>query len=113
MDPLGPGHVRGLVARNRHGLLRLGGSPRDQRSADKMDRVDKFNWAWRISGSGKLRCAESKNWLSPAWRWCCTIGNYIGQRKRNDYVRSSAPILRLFGSQNPIEVRAQLGRAEL
>ena len=39
--------------------------------------------------------------------------NYIGQRKRNDNVRSSAPILRLFGSQNPLEVRAKLCRAEL
>src|SRR6516165_2152689 len=22
--------------------------------------------------------------VEPAWCWCCTIGNYIGQRKRND-----------------------------
>ena len=35
------------------------------------------------------------------------------QRKRNDNVRQSASILRLFGNQNPIEVRAKLCRAEL
>jgi hypothetical protein len=38
--------VRGLVARNWNGFSRLGGSPRDLRSADNVDRVDKFNWAW-------------------------------------------------------------------
>src|SRR6516164_2038333 len=31
------------------------------------------------------------------------IGNYIERRKRNDNVPSSAPIIRLFGNQNPIE----------
>jgi hypothetical protein len=33
--------------------------------------------------------------------------------KGKDNVRQSAPILRLFGNQNPIEVRTKLGRAEL
>ena len=41
------------------------------------------------------------------------IGNYIERRKRNDNVPSSAPIIRLFGNQNPIEVRTKLGGAEL
>jgi hypothetical protein len=31
MDPLGSRHVRGLVARNRHGVSWLSGSPRQER----------------------------------------------------------------------------------
>src|SRR5262249_16468847 len=37
--------------------------------------------------SGKSRCAESRNYLSRAWCWCCTIGNYIKRPKGNDNVR--------------------------
>ena len=41
MDPLGSRDVRGLVARNRRGFLRLCGSSRQPRGVDKVDRVDK------------------------------------------------------------------------
>jgi hypothetical protein len=39
MDPLGSRHVRGLVARNRHGLSRLCGSSRHWPRADNVDRI--------------------------------------------------------------------------
>jgi hypothetical protein len=32
-------------------------------------------------------CIESKSSWRRAWCWCCTIGNYIERRKRNDNVR--------------------------
>src|SRR5262249_25479283 len=50
VEPLGSRHVRGLVARNRLSFSR--GSSRYPRRAEKVDRVDKFNLARRISGAG-------------------------------------------------------------
>ena len=68
MDPLGSGDVRGLVARNRHGVSRIGGLPRQQRLSANLDR-------------GYHRVEE----LVEASMVCC--GNYIERRKRNDNVR--------------------------
>src|SRR6516162_2128523 len=83
-------------------------------------RAEPTNWMASVNSTGLGECPQREiamrrveEIISPACSWCCTIGKYIERRKRDDTVRQSAPLLRLFGNQNPIEVRAKLRCAEI
>ena len=79
-EPLGSGQLRGLVARNRHGVSRARRFVETvadrQRGSRRSIQLRSVNF-W----SGKLQFAESMNSWSQARSWHCTIGNYIVQRK--------------------------------
>jgi hypothetical protein len=55
---------------------------------------DKTSWIASINSTGlgeflegEIAMRRVEELVSRAWGWCCTIGNYIKQRKGNDNVR--------------------------